>query len=155
MSVAQPNNLTATILMVFRANGQLLDWGDRFVAPHGLTSARWQMLGALKMAGQPQTAPQIASAMGVTRQGAQKQLNLLVEAGLIEKQPNPAHLRSPLYWLTEAGQTRYQHVDEHWRTHVARISAHFSAESLETTGRVLDTICQLHPVASEGQRHEI
>jgi len=155
LSAAQPKNLTATILTVFRANGQLLEWGDRFVAPHDLTSARWQMLGALGMAGQPQTAPQIAAAMGVTRQGAQKQLNLLFEAGLIEKRPNPAHLRSPLYRLTDAGQALCQQVDERWRAHAVAISAHFTDEQIETARWVLDRICQLHPLSPEGEQHEI
>jgi DNA-binding MarR family transcriptional regulator len=154
LSTAQQQNLTATILTVFRANGQLLAWGDRLVAPYGLTSARWQMLGALKIAGRPQTAPQLAIAMGVTRQGAQKQLNLLIETELIEKRPNPAHLRSPLYQLTDAGQTLYQQVDACWQAHANAISIHFSAEQLATAHTVLETICQLHPLSAEEQHHE-
>lgn len=76
-------HITELTLSVFRLNGALVDWGDYFSAPEELTSARWQMLGALTLAGQPLTAPQIANSMGVTRQGAQKQLNLLVDSGLI------------------------------------------------------------------------
>lgn len=155
MSAAQPQNLTATILAVFRANGQLLDWGDRFVAAYDLTSARWQMLGAIGLAERPQTAPQIAAAMGVTRQGAQKQLNLLLKAGLIEKRPNPAHLRSPLYRLTETGQALNRQVDECWRAHAAAIAPHFTDEQLDTARRVLDWICRLHPRSTEGEQHEI
>jgi len=41
-------------------------------------------LGAIALAEEPQTAPQIAAAMGGTRQGVQKQLNLAVAEGLIE-----------------------------------------------------------------------
>ena len=66
--------VTEIILSVFRLNAQLLEQGDRLVKPLRLTSARWQVLGAIAMAGEPQTAPQIAAAMGVTRQGVQKQL---------------------------------------------------------------------------------
>jgi hypothetical protein len=29
-------------------NGRLIEWGDRFGAPFGLTSARWRMLGAVE-----------------------------------------------------------------------------------------------------------
>ena len=68
-------------------------WGDAFVGPFGLTSARWQMLGALAFSEVPLTAPQIADRMGVTRQGAQKQLNLLREAHLVQTLPNPGHRR--------------------------------------------------------------
>ena len=69
--------ITQLTLTVFRLNGMLLHWGDQVVEPLGLTSARWQMLGALALASTPLTAPQVGEAMGVTRQGAQKQLNLL------------------------------------------------------------------------------
>ena len=87
--------ITRLTLMVFRLNGVLLHWGDKLVEPLGLTSARWQMLGAIVLAGTPLTAPQVGAAMGVTRQGAQKQLNLLLEQGLVEARPNAAHRRSP------------------------------------------------------------
>jgi hypothetical protein len=54
-------------------NGQLLAAGDRLVEDLNLTSARWQMLGAIALADSPHTAPQLAARMGVSRQGAQKQ----------------------------------------------------------------------------------
>lgn len=99
--------MTQIALAVFRINGRLLARGDELVAPLALTSARWQMLGAIALAGQPQTVPQIAEAMGVTRQGAQKQLNLLLQEGQVAAAPNPRHLRSPLYALTAAGERAY------------------------------------------------
>ena len=99
--------VTEIILSVFRLNAKLLEQGDRLVQPLSLTSARWQVLGAIAMAGEPQTAPQIAAAMGVTRQGVQKQLNLAVAEGLIESHPNPRHQRSPLLALSAKGQAAY------------------------------------------------
>ena len=81
--------LTDLVLAVFRLNGAMINWGDDFSASAGLSSARWQMLGAIALAERPLSAPQIAERMGVTRQGAQKQLNLLAEAGLIELIANP------------------------------------------------------------------
>ena len=81
--------VTQLTLTVFRLNGLLLHCGDRLVEPLGLTSARWQVLGAIALAGVPLTAPKIGEAMGVTRQGAQKQLNVLAEQGLVEARPNP------------------------------------------------------------------
>lgn len=99
--------VTEIILSVFRLNAQLLEQGDRLVKPLSLTSARWQVLGAIAMAGEAQTAPQIAAAMGVTRQGVQKQLNLAIAEGLIESHPNPRHQRSPLQALTAKGQAAY------------------------------------------------
>ncbi len=99
--------LTDIILGIFRLNGQLMAQGDLLVQPLGLTSARWQVLGAIAIAGSPQTAPQIAHAMGVTRQGTQKQLKLMLSEGLIEPRPNPRHERSPLHALTRKGRLGY------------------------------------------------
>ena len=39
---------TALVLEVFRFNGRLLAAGDRLGEPLGLTSARWQVLGAVE-----------------------------------------------------------------------------------------------------------
>lgn len=137
MKQTKAQQLTELILMVFQLNGALVDWGDAFSAPEGLTSARWQMLGALALAGQPLTAPQIAASMGVTRQGAQKQLNLLAHSGLIEACDNPQHKRSPLFVLTPKGQQTYDSVDQRWREHAAQVAAACSAKDLDTTAAVL------------------
>lgn len=115
--------ITQLTLTVFRLNGVLLQWGDQLVAPLGLTSARWQMLGAIALAGTPMSAPQVGAAMGVTRQGAQKQLNQLLELDLVEVHPNPAHRRSPLYALTPQGLTLYRKADANWATQAARLAA--------------------------------
>ena len=86
--------LTEIMLTVFRVNGRLLEKGDQLVEPLNLTSARWQVLGAVALAGKPLSAPQIAEAMGMTRQGAQKQLNVLEQFGFF-------------YDLTELGNRTY------------------------------------------------
>jgi DNA-binding MarR family transcriptional regulator len=64
-------------------------------------------MGAIAIADQPLTAPQIAAAMGLTRQGVQKQLNRAREDGLIEAVANPRHERSPRHRLTETGRRAY------------------------------------------------
>ncbi len=144
------DQFTATILQLFRTNGQMLSWGDRFSAPFGLTSARWQMLGALALADQPLTAPQIAINMGVTRQGVQKQLNALMSEELIEKQANPYHKRSPIYRLTTGGQALFQRIDSAWNRHADHMNTEFSADELATTRQVLNRIHELHQSAEEG-----
>ena len=118
--------LTDLTLTVFRLNGVLLQWGDRLVEPLGLNSARWQMLGAIALANKPLTAPQVGNAMGVTRQGAQKQLNLLLEQGLAESRANPAHRRSPVYELTPLGRALYVQAQELWATQVFEVIARIS-----------------------------
>lgn len=119
---ANTQALTELALLVFRLNGVLLHWGDALVEPLGLTSARWQMLGAIALAGKPLTAPQVGQAMGVTRQGAQKQLNLLLELGLVASHPNPAHQRSPLYVLTPKGRQLYNQAVALWMERAAAMA---------------------------------
>ena len=137
--------VTQLVLRVFRLNGVLLHRGDQLVAPLGLTSARWQMLGAIALAGTPLTAPQIAEAMGVTRQGAQKQLNMLLEQGLVEARPNPAHRRSPLYVLTPQGLALYRQADALWAAQAVELAALIpSAQANAATGTLETMLHELH-----------
>jgi len=146
--------ISETVVALFQANGKMLEWGDAFTAPFGLTSARWQILGAIAWAGQKQTAPQIAEQMGVSRQGAQKQLNLLADDGLIEKLPNPSHQRSPHYHLTEKGRLLFVRVDLAWQAHADKASEAFSTQDLEITLRTLSLISRIHGVAIQGEHDE-
>ncbi len=102
--------LTDIMLMIFRINGRLLDGGDRLGAPLNLTSARWQVLGAISLSSGHVAVPAIAEMMGMTRQGAQKQVNKLEEDGFVERRPNPRHQRSPFYVLTAQGAESYARI---------------------------------------------
>lgn len=104
--------ITEVMLTIFRLNGMILERGDRLTEEFGLTSARWQVLGAISLAGQAQTVPDIALRMGVTRQAAQKQVNLLEDDGMVRRHANPRHQRSPLYALTETGAAAYGRIME-------------------------------------------
>lgn len=132
--------LTSIILAVFQANGRLLAAGDELVAPQGLTSARWQVLGSVGLADRPLSAPQIASNMGITRQGAQKQIKLLVEGGLLEARANPANKRSPLYVLTRHGQEVLAEIDRLQSQWVNELAEGIPEQDLEAAGRVLETL---------------
>ncbi len=132
--------VTQLTLAVFRLNGVLLHWGDQLVAPLGLTSARWQMLGSLALAETPLTAPQIGEGMGVTRQGAQKQLNLLLEQRLVEPRPNPAHRRSPLYALTPQGLAIYRQADAIWSAKAAELAALIPAVQASAATQTLEAM---------------
>src|SRR3979411_1518378 len=92
---------TDVVLRTFQANGLFLPAGDLLAAEEGLTSARWQVLGAVVVAGGPLTVPQIARRMGLTRQAVQASVNRLLTEGLIEAVENPDHRRSPLIRITD------------------------------------------------------
>ncbi|WP_246483558.1 hypothetical protein [Paenacidovorax monticola] len=53
MRKTKADQLTDVVLTLFQLNGALVDWGDGFVAPEGLTSARWQMLGPWRSRASP------------------------------------------------------------------------------------------------------
>lgn len=134
---ADTEAITDLTLTVFRLHGALLQWGDKLVEPLGLTSARWQMLGAIALADKALTAPQVAEVMGVTRQGAQKQLNLLLELGLLESYANPSHRRSPLYALTPRGEHLYRKAEALWVSKAAEFAAGVSKAQVQTATSTL------------------
>src|SRR5271170_4594915 len=83
---------TELILEIFRFNGRLLAAGDRLAKPLGLTSARWQVLGAIEEG--PLPVAQIARNMGLARQNVQRLADVLQEEGFVQYNPNPDHQRA-------------------------------------------------------------
>ncbi len=154
----QPNSkaaiLTDIMLTVFRVNGRLLEKGDQLVKPLNLTSARWQVLGPVAFAGEPLSAPQIAQAMGITRQGAQKQLNKLEEEGFVEQRPNPRHERSPLYALTGLGNRTISETMALQKIWANGLVASLPLQDLKNTLRTLNSIYERldSPVPKKGTR---
>ena len=147
MHATKAGKLTGIALSVFRLNGQLLEWGDHFSAPDGLSSARWQVLGAIALADSAPSIPQIAAAMGISRQAVLKQINLLVEEGLVQAQPNPTHKRSPLHALTPRGEAAYRAIEKRWHAHVHELAKRFSAADLDAALHVLSALSALHEQA--------
>jgi DNA-binding MarR family transcriptional regulator len=141
---------TEVILAIFRANGLLLAAGDELTATAGLTAARWQVLGALALAERPLTVPQIARRMGLTRQSVHATVGRLVAAGHLELVPNADHRRSQLVAMTPAGQEAYQRLDRRQAVWVSELAAGLERHELESTVRVLETICRrLDPVGTD------
>jgi DNA-binding MarR family transcriptional regulator len=132
---------TDVILSTFRANGLLLAAGDLLAAEQGLTSARWQVLGAITLAQRPLTVPQIARRMGLTRQSVHTTVNRLLADGLVELVPNADHRRSQLVRLSELGSSRYRAIDEKQAAWVNQLAAGLRRSELETTARVLGELC--------------
>jgi DNA-binding MarR family transcriptional regulator len=101
-------NATALMLEVFRLNGRLLVAGDRLVARLGMTSARWQVLGAIALSPAAEPVARLARNIGLSRQGVQRIVDELRKQALVELQPNPHHRRAKLVVLTEKGRKAYQ-----------------------------------------------
>jgi DNA-binding MarR family transcriptional regulator len=129
--------LTEVILSTFRANGLLLASGDVLGASEGLTSARWQVMGAIALAEQPLTVPQIARRMGITRQSVHATVKRLAADGLVEFAPNADHRRSQLVRLTELGERRYAALDRRQVEWVNGLAHGIARSELETAAGVL------------------
>jgi DNA-binding MarR family transcriptional regulator len=133
---------TNLILAAFRVNGLLLDAGDLLSADEGLTSARWQVLGAIALAERPLTVPQIARRMGLTRQSVHATVRRLAGDGLVEFAPNVDHRRSPLVRPTKQGSARYEAIDARQAAWVNRLTRGIARSDIETASSVLDELCR-------------
>jgi len=134
---AEGSVFTEMLIEVFRLNGRLLAAGDNMTADLGLTSARWQVLGAMEVAGSPLTVAQIARNMGLTRQNVQRLANVIAADGLAEFVENPHHKRAKVLRITAHGQKvidRLTGIQAEWAN---KIGSTVAAQELENALLVL------------------
>lgn len=137
---ASPEAMTELILRIFRANGALLAAGDRLVGKLGLTSARWQLLGAIAEQKDPLSVAQLARTMGVTRQAVQRIANELAAGGVVAFRNNPRHKRAQLVELTEDGRDLFGRAMDVQRPWAATLGRSLSAAQAAGTREALDTL---------------
>lgn len=129
--------LTALVLDLFRLDSMLLTAGDRLVAGLGLTSARWQVLGAIVAAGRPQPVAWLARDLGGNRQNVQRIINDLQKEGLVSFEVNPHHRRAQLVVLTEKGRRTFEAAMELQAPWVNELADGLSVKNLQTVHRVV------------------
>jgi DNA-binding MarR family transcriptional regulator len=129
--------LTALVLEVFKLNGRLLATGDTLVREFGLTSARWQVMGAVSRSPVPLPVAHIARNMGLTRQAVQRVADDLRDAGFIRYELNPHHRRAMLVALTENGAAAYQQTMERQAAWAQGVVAGLAPVALATTTALL------------------
>lgn len=91
-------------IAVFGLNGRLVETGNQLVGGIGLTTAWWQVLGALGYSPVPLPVAHIARNMGLSRQSVQRVVDLLADRGLVRFEANPHHQRAKLVVLTASGR---------------------------------------------------
>jgi DNA-binding MarR family transcriptional regulator len=131
---------TELVLEVFRFNGRLVFVGDRMTKALGLSTARWQTLGAMALSEQPLTVAEIARNMGLQRQSVQRTVNMLVSSGMVATHENPNHQRARLVLFTKKGRAAYEEtvaVQVEWANETA---AGFSESELSTALRSLRSL---------------
>ena len=143
--------LTRAALAVFRAHQALLGDGDELAGRWRLNSAKWKTLGAIALAEAPITAPDIGRSMGLTRQGAQKQLDGLMAGGLVARVPNERDARAPLYRLTAKGKGIYEDVLKAWRARSAQLARGLDEKALGAAAQALHALADA--IAAQPQTH--
>ncbi|MCC8939107.1 winged helix-turn-helix transcriptional regulator [Bradyrhizobium sp. Arg68] len=129
--------LSDLILDLFRLNSLLFTAGDRLVAGLGLTSARWQILGAIVAAERPQPVAWLARDLGANRQNVQRIVNDLERDGLVSFETNPHHRRAQLVVLTDKGRQAFDAAMRLQSPWVNRLSEGLAVKDIETMGRIV------------------
>ncbi|WP_406726302.1 MarR family winged helix-turn-helix transcriptional regulator [Streptomyces sp. GD-15H] len=151
MSREQQDLLSRGALGVFRLNGQFLAVAEELARPAGLTAASWQVLGAVL--GEPLPVSGVARAMGITRQSVQRTADLLVERGLAEYRPNPAHRRAKLLAVTEQGRAAVAVINPGHAAFAERLAKAFGeaelAQAVHALERLSTALDELGPPVTE------
>ncbi|GAB2736200.1 MarR family winged helix-turn-helix transcriptional regulator [Streptomyces bullii] len=138
MSRERQELLSRSALGVFRLNGQFLAVAEELARPAGVTAAWWQVLGAVL--GEPLPVSGIARVMGITRQSVQRIADLLVERGLAEYRPNPAHRRAKLLAPTQEGRVAIARIDPGHAAFADRLARAYGEAELAEAVRVLERL---------------
>jgi DNA-binding MarR family transcriptional regulator len=146
--------LTEIVLATFALNGRFLAAAEVLARPVGLTAARWQVLGAVLR--EPRTVSGIARVMGLTRQSVQRLADVLVEQGLAQYLPNPAHRRAMLLTATPAGLDAVRAIHDDQVAWADRVTSGLDAGDLRTMlatmERLIDTLDRAPVSAGVGEQ---
>lgn len=135
--------LTDIVMETFRLYGAFQSAAEVMTKPVGLTAAWWQVLGMVLR--EPLSVSAVAREAGLTRQSVQRIADLLVDKGLAEYLPNPAHRRAKLLSPTEEGYAAIAKLRPVQHEFMNRISEQVPLEDLRTT---LETMTRLVKVMS-------
>jgi DNA-binding MarR family transcriptional regulator len=130
------------IVTVFRLNGRLLVAGDRLVAGLGLTSARWQVLGAIALSPVPEPVSRLARNMGLNRQGVQRIVSELVGEGFVKLKDNPHHRSAKLVVMTAKGLQAHDAALRAQIPWVNMLGEGYDPKSIEEAGKILEALRQ-------------
>lgn len=129
--------LTALVLPAFELNGEFLNAAAMITAPHRLTPAQWQVLGAILETPLPVAEIARRIGLGLTRQSVQRVANDVVRLTWARWQDNPSHQRAKLLVPTESGRAAITAMasEQHaWANHVG---AALGSENLTALQRLI------------------
>lgn len=123
--------LSALAKVTFRLHGQLVAIGGELARSAGMTGSSWQVLAAVLRT--PLPVADVAREIGVTRQSVQRVADLLVEQGLAEYCPNPAHRRAKLLRPTQAGRGAIRRIKPAHAVFAGRLADTLGVAAMEDT----------------------
>lgn len=136
-TAAPDAGITELIVEIFRLNGRLLATGDALVAEIGLTSARWQVLGAIAASPVALPVAHLARNMGLSRQAVQRLANEMEAEGLLVFDDNPHHERARLVRMTARGRSVFDAAMKRQRPWAAALAADLSTTEVARTSAML------------------
>jgi len=107
------------------------------VADIALTSARWQVMGAIALSPLSLPVAHLARNMGLSRQSVQRLANEMEKDGLLMFAPNPHHERAKLVLLTRRGTEVYREAMARQSPWAAKLASGIEAKDLEATRSLL------------------
>ncbi|MEU9444108.1 MarR family transcriptional regulator [Streptomyces sp. NPDC048304] len=141
-----PDEAGARLMEVFALVGPLYRRVHRKIeqeAPRqGLSVGVRAVLDLLREHG-PMTVPQMGRAQSISRQFVQRMVNDAAADGLVEAVPNPAHARSPLIRLTDAGHTAIEAVVAREHALLRQAADDLTTADVDTCVRVLSRMLAL------------
>ena len=120
---------------VFRLRARLLESAEDIAAKAGLTSARWQILGAVEDT--PAPVAHVARSLGLTRQAVQETADAMEREGLLEFGDNPDHKRARLIVPTAKARKALDSLRPRQTQFAGLMGGRHSLEELQTTLDVL------------------
>jgi DNA-binding MarR family transcriptional regulator len=150
-NAAETEALGALIFEILRTGNALVVAGDALMAPLGLTSARWQVLGTLAHTG-PQTVSDLARRLSLSRQSVQRVVDQMAGAGLLVARPNPAHRRAPLIALTAAGAALQAQAEARRLGWTADLAARLDTADAADAARLMRRLRQALAPRAEASR---
>ena len=125
---------------LIRLNGRLKGMFAGARRSEGLGDSELTVLNAVVEADRPPTVPQIGRSLGQPRQLIQRAANSLMDAGLIEAEPNPDHKRAVLLRATEQGIALKREIDGRADAIAEVVAAEIDAEIVHQATSALRTI---------------
>lgn len=112
---------------------------NTLIVDQGISFARWQLIWLISFKKVAMTVPDMATCLGISRQGIQKQIDFLLNERIIYQLNNPAKKRSPQYMLSPKGQLLHDHIESvvffPW---IEKMSENYDEKSLEIMVSQLD-----------------